>query len=121
MSAFELDGTRYELADIGSASLFDLLDMKKQTGLGVKDLEQLLTDFGTIGDDGDQFETFSDALGSERHILAFAALVWLSRRKAGERDLTVREAADFPLDALSFVSDEEDAADVEVDESADPS
>ena len=121
MSAFILDGTRYEIADIGAATLFDLLDLKKQTGLGVKDLERLLADFGTIGDEGDQFATFGDALGSEDHLLAFAALVWLSRRRAGEQHLTVREAADFPLDSIEFESDEDAEPEAEADPSADPS
>lgn len=122
MSKFLLDGEEYEIASIGSATLFDLLDLKKQVGLGVKDLERLLNEFSTVGDEGGPFETFADILGSEDHLLAFAALVWLSRRGAGERDLTVREAADIPLDRIEFLPDEvaADSTD-ETSEGVDPS
>lgn len=109
-SAFVIHGTRYPIADIGSATLFDLIDLKKQTGLGVRDLERNLADFATIGEEGATFATFEDALGSEAHLLAFAALLWLTRRKAGETGMTVREAADIPLEEIDFEDDDADEA-----------
>lgn len=64
-------------------SAIDALELRKQTGLRIADLLFNMTD------------------NDKRDISDMAAVIWLSRRSQGERDLTFDEvAADVTLDAL---------------------
>jgi hypothetical protein len=93
----KISGAEYDIAELGKLSLFDLLELKKQTGLDVDGLQEVFKD----AEDGDG----SSVLASEEGLTAFGAMIWLSRRKAGER-LTFEEACDFPLEELEFVDDD---------------
>ncbi len=97
--------TQYDAAEIGRLSLYDLIELKKQTGLDVDDITGPLE---AMKDDESLISTGSG-------VIALAALVWLARRKAGET-LTLEEATDFPLEDLEFIDDEEE----EVQEQLDP-
>ena len=92
----KIQGTEYDVATLNKLSLFDLLELKKQTGLSVDDLQQTLAD-----SDG------ASLMGSGDGLLVVGSLIWLTRRKAGEA-LTFEQACDFPLDALEFIEEESD-------------
>lgn len=91
--------TEYPLSNINEASLDDLMQLRKQTGLGVKGLRNQLQSMGDLDED--------DLLDDPDSLLAVAALVWLARRKAGE-SLTLEQACAFPLSELRFASEPDD-------------
>lgn len=94
----------YPLANINEASLDDLMALRKETGLGIKALRQHLDAVSTLDSD--------DVLDDPDALLAIGALVWLARRKAGER-LTLEQACDFPLAQLQIVDDGEAVTEVD--------
>lgn len=90
----------YDLAGLDHAHLSDLIALKRETGLGVVAIQEGLAGLGSdvLTDDG---------------LVALGALVWLTRRRAGER-LTLEQACDFPLDDLEFISEPDDPEVVEL-------
>lgn len=101
-----ISGVEYPLENINEASLDDLMQLRKQTGLGIKGLREQLATFS----DGDDPESVLD---DPDKLLALGALVWLARRKAGEK-LTLEQACAFPLSEMEML-DDEDAQVGEVD------
>lgn len=106
-----IEGTEYDVAEIGRLSLLDLLELKKQTGMDVDRLQAVFAEAQPAEDteDDESPQDPHNILNTEDGLIAFGALIWLSRRKAGERTLTFEQACDFPLDALEFIDDGEDA------------
>ena len=92
-----IQGTKYDVAEIGRLSLLDLMELKKQSGMSVEDMTGPLES----AEGNSLIDTYEGNM-------ALAALIWLTRRKAGERDLTFEQACDFPLDALEFIEEESD-------------
>lgn len=105
-------GTEYAFDALNKASLLDLIELKKQTGLTAGDLESLVGKLEEQKDDPD-FSFIDD----EGNLLVLAVLIWLARRRAGERSLKFEDSADVPLDEISFVAD---GTDEEPAESPDP-
>lgn len=99
----KIQGVQYDVAEVGRLSLLDLLELKKQTGM---DVESMTTPLAEAGE---------SIIATNEGVMALGALIWLTRRKAGERDLTFEQACDFPLDELEFVDEGETEAVVEVD------
>lgn len=91
-----IQGTLYDVAEVGRLSLLDLMELKKQTGMNVEDMTEPLANA-----EGDSL------ISTNEGVMALGALIWLTRRKAGERELTFEQACDFPLDELDFLDDEE--------------
>jgi len=89
----KIQGVEYDVAEVGRLSLLDLLELKKQTGLNVEDMTTPLAEGG------------DSIIATNEGVMALGALIWLTRRKAGERELTFEQACDFPLDELEFVDD----------------
>jgi hypothetical protein len=105
-----LSGREYELEDaLQRSTLADLYQLKLKTGIGMKTLKASLEAMG-------EFDNPEDFLDDERVLLAFNALIWLCRRRAGEK-LTLEEANDVPISEVAFETDEPD---VTPDEPADP-
>lgn len=94
----KIGDAEYDAAEIGRLSLYDLIELKKQTGLEVDDIT------GPLEDMKDDQSLISTGSG----VIALAGLIWLTRRKAGET-LTLEEATDFPLEDLEFIDDEPEA------------
>lgn len=94
----KIGDAEYDAAEIGRLSLYDLIELKKQTGLEVDDIT------GPLEDMKDDQSLISTGSG----VIALAGLIWLTRRKAGET-LTLEEATDFPLEELEFIDDEPEA------------
>ena len=90
-----IQGTLYDVAEVGRLSLLDLMELKKQTGMNVEDMTEPLANA-----EGDSL------ISTNEGVMALGALIWLTRRKAGERELTFEQACDFPLDELDVVPDE---------------
>lgn len=106
-------GTEYAFDALNKASLLDLIELKKQTGLTAGDLEKLVGKLEEQKEDPD-FNFIDD----EGNLLVLAVLIWLARRRAGERSLKFEDSADVPLDEIAFVADDTDE---EPEESPDPS
>ncbi len=107
---FVIAGRDYDVASLGKVSLFDLLELKKSTGIDLDTMQQRLTEF----DDREKFPRPEMVMGSADHLLALGALVWLVRRRNGEL-LTLEQACDFPLDELEVVLDEDDVVEAAPD------
>jgi hypothetical protein len=103
----KIEGVEYDVAELGRLSLLDLLELKKQTGLDVDQLQSIFAE--AQPEEGKEPENI---LNSEEGLVAFGALIWLSRRKAGERSLTFEQACDFPLESLEFIEEADDPAPV---------
>lgn len=99
----KIQTTEYEMASIGKATLFDIMEIKKATGLTIAEVEQHLTEIGSSNEE----ESADALLNNPEALVALGALIWLTRRRAGER-LTLEEACDFPLDELEFINEEGD-------------
>jgi hypothetical protein len=107
-------GTAYHFNALNKASLLDLIELKKQTGLSTGDLEKLVGKLEDAKDDP-EFSFIDD----EGNLIALAVMIWLARRRAGERSLKFEDSADVPLDEIAFVA--EDSDDEDDAESPDPS
>lgn len=96
----KIQGTEYDVAEVGRLSLLDLMELKKQTGMDVEDMTTPLAEGENI-------------IATNEGVMALGALIWLTRRKAGERELTFEQACDFPLDELEFVDEEPEVVEVD--------
>ena len=114
--AWVIQGTRYEPTNVSGIGLIELKDIKAQTGLTPRRLEECYRDLVEVGDEGAAFANLADLLGSDDHLDMFTVMIWLARRRAGE-SLTIREAADFPMDEFLIEGADEEP---EVEESEDP-
>lgn len=106
--AYLIDGKRYPLVAIDTASLWDIIEIKEQTGLTVATLERCLTDISGVGEPDSMFATESDVFSSGEHLMALGVQMWLARRAAGEH-LTIREASSVPIGQWQIVADEVEA------------
>lgn len=94
-------GHEYSMATVGKLTLWDVIEMEKQTGLTLDDFSARMQEMGDVAaKGGDDVKPDYFAVG---------VLIWLTRRKAGE-SLTLEQALDFPLDELEMV---EEPGDVE--------
>jgi hypothetical protein len=100
---FVIDGKAFDAAEMDRLTGLDALALMKQTGFGVQTLARRL---GELGEQKDGAPL--DPFDSEPHLRALFAFMWLSRRMAGERNLTFDEACDFPIVSLDVVVDEAD-------------
>lgn len=120
-----ISGREYEADSLGKATLLDTLEMKKQTGMSLGDLETKLKELSELGpsvpdnatpeevEAADQLAA-SAIFDSPEHLIALGAFVWLVRRRNGER-VSFEEACDFPLDELAFIEEEGDEPAVPAD------
>ncbi len=98
-----VSGTEYHFDALNKASLLDLIELKKQTGLTMESLGAIVSRLDEAKDD-DGFDFTSDEGG----LVALAVMIWLARRRAGERSLKFEDSADVPLDEIQFVADAEE-------------
>jgi len=105
-------GTGYDFVEaLTGAALGDLLKLKVKTktadylGTTVKSMTKAFKDLGekTKADDFDSL----DLLGDEDFLRAMIGVIWLSRRKAGER-LEVEDAAAISFTEFSIETDDDD-------------
>jgi hypothetical protein len=99
----KIQGKEYPMASIGKATLFDVMEIKKATGMTIGEVEEHLTAMSTDSSEG----TGAEMLSNPEALIALGALIWLTRRRAGEH-LTLEQACDFPLDEMEFVAEEGD-------------
>lgn len=115
-----IQGTPYELEDaIGEAAIGDLYTLKVKLGISVKTINQT---FKLIGEEAkrDDFEAV-DLLDNPDLLLNLQGLIWLAKRKAGEK-VTLDAAGQIPFSALSFETDDDELDEVvpTVDDGNDP-
>lgn len=104
-----LAGKEYDITDaLQKSTLADLYDLKVQTGIGMKTLSDSLQRMSALADP-------QDFLDDEEILRALTSLIWLCRRRAGEK-LTVAEANAVALSDIQFKVDPADTP----DEAADP-
>ena len=109
---YVIQGREYAAASIEEISLTDLLALTRELGWSVDELQNRLTSMA-------DFETPEEALNDEESLLALGALIWLTRRRAGER-LSFEEACDFPLSSLDVVLEDGDEAAIAAAAQPDP-
>lgn len=91
---FVIGGAKYPLRGLGQATLFELRQVRIETGVGLAELERRMTRMGEI----DQAEIMDDP----DLMQAWAVQIWLARRPF-EPGLSVEAAvSDFPLLALEI-------------------
>ena len=96
-----LSGREYPIEDaLQKATLDDLYRLKVDMGVGMPMLIAAFDAMGAASDPAAVLDN-ADVLG------ALTAIVWLCRRRAGEK-LTVAEAGDVPLAELRLVLDDEE-------------
>ena len=95
-----VSGTDYDMANLGGASLLDLVALKQKTGMGMNALQENLGGLSTFTDPNDLFD-------DDGALMAIAALIWLSRRMAGET-IGFEESASAPMSEIDFVSEPDD-------------
>lgn len=93
----------YAAASLYDATLIEHLDMKRQTSLSIREVEERLAELADEPFKSDPGAVFE----SDRHLMAFGAVVWLARWRAGER-LSFEDACSFPLADFTVVFDDED-------------
>jgi hypothetical protein len=96
---FVIEGQEYERASIGRLSLWDIKELKKQTGLTVADVE----------DAAAYLETFPDEvalMSDDRAIDLLGAIVWLARWTSGDR-VSFEESMQVPVEDISVVTDDD--------------
>ena len=97
---------RYDFSALNKASLLDLIELKKQTGLTMGTVGQLYADVVARSS-----EPGYSLLDDDGALILFAVMIWLSRRAEGELDLPFRESASMPLTELQIVNDVDDQDD----------
>ena len=98
-----IDGKAYDLKGaLSSPSLNDLHALLLSTGVGVKTLKLRMQRVDDLPD-------FEDLFEDAELMVALKAVIWLARRKAGER-LTIDEANDFGMDTFELIREEGDEA-----------
>jgi hypothetical protein len=95
-----IQGREYPAAAIEDLSITDLMAVKKQTGMDMAGMQELLT---RLSERAPQLD--SGAALDDDDLIGLALTVWIARRRAGEKSLTMEEAADFPLRELEFRSE----------------
>lgn len=115
-----VSGTEYSFEALNKASLLDLIELKKQTGLTVDDLGKMIAamEDAAKAAEGDD-DPGASFLADEGNLLVLAVMIWLSRRRAGERSLKFEDSADVPLSDVQLVPDDTDGEQSE--EAPDPS
>lgn len=88
-------------AGVSKVTLATLYDLKLRHGIGMKALVEMTEKFGTFTDP-------MDLLEDKNAFQAFRVVIWLARKHAGEKNLSLDDATDFPLDSLLLMVDEEE-------------
>lgn len=107
-----VDGVGYEIVDsLNGAGLGDLRTVKRELGVTVRSIKSTFDRLGESADDP-EFDNLS-LLEDDDFLLSMIGLIWLSKRKAGEK-LSIADAEATPFDtfSLDFDEPEEDSADV---------
>lgn len=120
-----IDSVVYDVMEsMQGAALGDLRTLKKETGVSVRSISQTFMNMGERMKDDDGDLDPSLLLEDEDFLDSMIGLIWLARRKAGEK-VTLEDAADTSFNAfhLDFDDDEEEPElpKDEAAESTDPS
>jgi hypothetical protein len=123
MSSIQVGEQVYDIVEaISGASLRDLKYLGRETSskdypkVTVKSMQDMFNRMGELLD-AEGAEPV-DLLSDDGFLANIIGVVWLARRKAGERELTYDEAGDIGFGDISFPDDEED--DAPKDEAAEP-
>lgn len=104
---FRIGDKHYDVEQgAAKATLQTLYVMKTKYGIGMKQLAEVSKKFKT-------YKNPMDLLDDPEAFNAFRAMIWLARTHAGEK-LTFEEACDFPLDEMTFETDEPETEDPKV-------
>ncbi len=94
---FQIEGRQYDINAINRASLTDLLNLKKHTGLTLAEVQEGHAKLQSFTDP-------QEAMSDTDALMALGAAIWLARWKAGDK-LGFEEACDFPLAELVILPD----------------
>lgn len=88
-------------AALEKVSLATLYELKVRTGLGIKSLVDMAKRLSEFQEDPMQL------LEDKEAFQAFRVVIWLARKHAGEKNISIDDATNFPLNELFLYSDEE--------------
>jgi hypothetical protein len=102
---FQIGDTVYDAGEaLNKVSLSTLYELKVRTGYGVKSLAAAAQKVSQFANDPLQL------LEDKEAFQAFRIIIWLSRKHAGENNLSLDQATDFPIDSLMLLGAPEDEA-----------
>jgi hypothetical protein len=111
-----IQGEAYDLEEaIGEAAIGDLYVLKVKLGISIKTINNTFETMGELS----RTEGFDamDLLDNPDVMLNLQGLIWLAKRHSGA-PFSLEDAGRVPFSALSFESDEEEAAVAEIDPKA---
>lgn len=88
-------------AGISKATLTTAYELKVRTGIGMKTLAERASKLG-------EFKDATDVLEDKDAFQAFRIIIWLARKHAGEKNLSLDDATDFSMDDFRMVVDEDE-------------
>lgn len=102
---FVIQGRDYSPANIGRLSLWDVKELKKQTGLTVADIEESANYL-------EQFDGVAELMSDMKAVDMLGAIMWLARWTSGDR-VSFEESMQVPMADIDMVleDDEEPGAD----------
>jgi hypothetical protein len=109
MALLEINGKRYQRIEANSATLADYIALKRQTGLGLADLQAVLAQFEDLDDADIESLAASRPDLVDDMLLATGVSVWLTRRHAGE-DLTLEQACAVRMEDIRSIPEPGDHA-----------
>lgn len=115
---FKIGDKDYDAGEaLEKVSLSTLYELKVRTGIGVKTMAAMAQKIS-------EYKDPMDLLEDKEAFQAFRVVIWLARKHAGEHNLSLDQATDFPLDSMLLYTDEDEAlakleAEAEVDPKAD--
>jgi hypothetical protein len=111
---FLIAGKEYDAeAGVSKVSLATLYELKVRTGIGMKGIMAAAKKIS-------EFTDPMDLLEDKDAFQAFRVIIWLARKHAGEKNITLDDATNFPLDSLMLVIEDDDDDTEAVDPKAPP-
>lgn len=102
---FKIGDKDYDAGEaLQKVTLATLYELKVRTGIGVKSMAAMAQKIS-------EYENPMDLLEDKEAFQAFRVVIWLARKHAGEHNLTLDQATDFPLDSMYLYNDEQEALD----------
>lgn len=99
---FLIEGREYDAeAGVQKVTLATLYELKVRHGIGMKGIMAAAKKIS-------EFTDPMDLLEDKEAFQAFRVIIWLARKHAGEKNISLDDATSFPLDTLMLIVEEED-------------
>lgn len=98
-----IKGREYDPQSAAQATLWDLRELKRETGLSLDQIQNRLAAVGQLPETEQAAAIFAGD-----NLDALLALIWLLRRRAGEQLSLEQATNDFAVSELEMIADEGD-------------